>query len=151
MQSIITLILIRSVKDLMQDRADSTNKSPSFSLEMRRALRERDMNPRQLSLELKRENGDKGFAYDHVRKIYNGQTFPGRGILKSICDYLDLDFTDMWKKVKADEGVYKGLAEAMTSEDKFLLRIHRYWDYLSDLDKEEVLSQVRHRAELRMK
>lgn len=130
---------------------DNALKSPSFSIEMQRRMHELRMNPRQLSLILHKDNGDEGFAYDHVRKIYNGQVFPGRETLKAICDHLGLDINLMRKKINADKGIFIGLAEAMTSEDSTLLRIKQYWDYLSDIDKQEVLSQVQHRAEMRTK
>jgi hypothetical protein len=116
---------------------------------MQRALNEHGMNARQLAKELDRGDGTKGWAYDYIRKLSKGQIFPGVPATKAICDYFNLDFEELWKKIQIERGIDKGIV--LPDEDKLLLGVQRYWDYLNDVDKEEVLSQVKHRAEMRTK
>jgi hypothetical protein len=99
------------------------------------------MNPRQLSAEL-------GQAYDHVRKVYNGDVFPGPNTLRTLCDYLSLDYDEMDKLVKSDRAMDRGWETAVTNKDKTLLKIGRFWEHLTENDKEELLTLATMKANL---
>ncbi len=123
-------------------RAAEELKSPGLAFEMQARMRELEMNPRQLALAI-------GHAYDHVRKVYNGQVFPGPYMLRDICKYLKLDCEAMEQKVLADRGRDKGWEKAITGKDAALALLERYWGYLSEQDKNEMVAMVRLRADMR--
>jgi hypothetical protein len=107
-------------------------------------LHEMGMNPRRLSAEIQ-------LAYDHVRKIYNGDVFPGPHALKALCVYLNLDYDEMDKLVKSDRAMDRGWETAVTNKSKTLLKIERLWHQLNPNDEEEILTLVSMKANLNMK
>jgi hypothetical protein len=118
-------------------------KSPSLALEMQARMRELEMNPRQLAAQI-------GHAYDHVRKVYNGQVFPGPYMLRDICKYLKLDCEAMQQKVLADRGRDKGWEKAITGKDATLALFERYWVHLTEQDKDELVAMARLKAHMRL-
>jgi len=117
--------------------------SPQFALEMQRRMRELGLN----SMELARQIGK---AYDHVRKVYNGNVFPGPTLLKPVCERLDLDYGAMERLVLADKGVHKGYASAMTGRDPWINQIEHYVPFLTQQDRLEVLALVKLKASFQM-
>jgi hypothetical protein len=115
-------------------------KAPKLALRLQQKLRETDSNPRRLSQKL-------GMAYDHVRKIYNGDVFPGPNALRNICDQLGLDYEEMDRLVKADRAIDKGWVHATTGKDAVWSKVEAYWKLLSDSDKAEILTLVQMKSE----
>jgi hypothetical protein len=118
-----------------------TVKAPKLAMRLQARLRELGMNPRQLSAEIQQ-------AYDHVRKVYNGDVFPGPHTLKTLCDYLDLDYEEMDKLVKQDRAMDRGWESAVTNKSKTLLKVERLWQELTPYDEEEILTLVTMKANL---
>jgi hypothetical protein len=119
-------------------------KSIKFSIVAQQRLREMTTNPRRLSAKI-------GHAYDHVRKVCNGEVFPGPKLLGDICKALRLDPEEMNKLISQDRVVDKGwTADKLTNRDVIMHKIDRYWEYLSAPDKEEVFAIIRVKAERQM-
>jgi hypothetical protein len=100
----------------------------------------------ELGLSINDVASSAGHAYDHIRKVYNGDTFPGPYLLPSLCKTLKLDVNDMRKKVMADKALEKGWESAISGKDKRLLLLERYWASLKDSDKEELIAIARMKA-----
>jgi hypothetical protein len=62
--------------------------------------------------------------------------------LKTLCDYLELNYDEMDKLVKQDRAMDRGWETAVTNKDKTLLKIERLWEHLTPKDKEEILITV---------
>lgn len=115
-------------------------KSPKLALRIKQKLKETGSNPRRLSQEL-------GQAYDHVRKISNGDVFPGPHTLKAICQHLHLDYAEMDRLVKQDRMADKGWLQAATGKDPDWNRIESFWNLLSKDDRAELLALAKLKAE----
>jgi hypothetical protein len=115
--------------------------SPNLGLAIQARVKEMGTNPRRVSAEIE-------YAYDHVRKVYNGEVFPGKTLLKKICDYLKLNYDDMWAVMQIDKAAVKGMIPMeYTDEDSTLVKLRTYWKYLSKSDKQEVFDTVRIKAD----
>lgn len=119
--------------------------SESLGKAIQLRLHELGTNPRRLSAKI-----DK--AYDHVRKVCNGEVFPGPSMLKLICSTLDLDYDEMLALVNLDKAVSKGWAPIeVTDEDPLLIKVRRSWEYLTHAEKLEILDTVKFKAERAIK
>lgn len=115
-------------------------KSENLGLAIQAKVKELGSNPRRVSTEI-------GYAYDHVRKIYNGEVFPGKKLLRKICNHLDLDYDEMWALMQLDKAADKGMIPMeYTDEDNALVKLRRHWKYLTDSDKQEILDVVKIKA-----
>jgi hypothetical protein len=115
-----------------------TIKSPQFGEALERALQKLKVNPRQFAGMM-----DPPAAYDHIRKIYNGEVFPGPEIHARICKFANLDVTKTWKMVLEDKGKLKGTLPKNLDINKELLAIEPMWVAISAEDKAEVLDLLR--------
>lgn len=120
-------------------RPEDYLKSASLGLVLQKKLKELNTNPRRFSAQI-------GYAYDHVRKIYNGSEFPGKTLLKKICDALELNYEEMLALVEADKGFVKGWNELVLDEDPKITEIKRHWAHLTDNDKQDIMELVKIKA-----
>lgn len=105
--------------------------SPQFASVLQRKLQQLDMNPHVLA-------GSMGMAYDHIRKIYNGQHFPGPASLRAICKKLGLNLEEMQKLIAQDRMKQKGITSAATGRDRSFIMLEPLWDHLTPGDREEI-------------
>lgn len=125
-------ILITSEREL---------KSPAVAEEVQVAMRARGINPRQFAAQI-------GKAYDHVRKVYNGEVFPGPNLLNLICKHLDLDPIKMKKLIEIDKAYNKGVVADITGEDDpFIMNVRRYQRNLTNEDQDEILEIIKLRSQ----
>lgn len=120
-------------------------KGEEFSQILRHRVRELGISsPRKLS-------GLMNTQYDPLRKVYNGERFPGPKLLKVICNYLDLDLEEMRALVNMDKALDKGWAPAelveAIGEDKTLLKFSTYWASLPEDDKQELMDLAKGKAD----
>jgi predicted transcriptional regulator len=110
---------------------------------LQQKLKELGSNPRKLSAEI-------GYAYDHVRKVCKGQVYPGERLIKTICEYLEMDADEMLTLVQADKALEKGWVEILTEEDPLITKIKRSWDYLTATEKKDIVKNVIAKADLKI-
>lgn len=111
-------------------------KSAGVGIVIRKRLLAMEVNPRKLSFEL-------GYAYDHIRKIYNGEDFPSKGLLKKICVFADLNYEEALLLLEIDKALNKGWVELLGEDDAALADLRRYWAHLKDHDKQELIDLAR--------
>jgi len=114
-------------------------KSASLGLVLQQKVKEMGSNPRRLSAEI-------DYAYDHVRKVYNGSEFPGNTLLKKLCTYLKLDYEEMLSLVEADRAFDKGWLDLVLEEDPAVTDLKRFWPHLTTNDRAEILDLVKTKA-----
>lgn len=98
-------------------------KAPSLSLALQARMRELELQPRDLASEI-------DHAYDHVRKVLNGDVFPGLDFLKDICAGLNLDFREMHQLLEQDRALDKGIEYAFTGMNPVLSQIDRFMKHM---------------------
>jgi hypothetical protein len=138
--------LVKEKEDVMQvlSKNEKIKKSEGFALEMQKRCRELDLTPKDVA-------GAIGRAYDVVRKVYKGETFPGPNLFKQICEYLKMDEEEMRMIVDGDRAIDKGWVELLTGDDPIISRIKTYWNDLSKVDQQEILDMVRIKAEKKLR
>lgn len=119
--------------------ANEPLKSAGLGIILQKRLSEMKTNPRQLSFEL-------GYAYDHIRKVYNGEEFPGKTLLKKICTFTNLDYEEMLILVEIDKALDKGWVKLLGEDDSALMDLKRYWSHLKEYDKQEIIDLARLKA-----
>lgn len=120
-------------------KLEKSLKSAGVGLVVQKRLTEMNVNPRQLSFEV-------GGAYDHVRKVYNGEEFPGKALLKKICDFTGLDYKEMLALKEIDKALDKGWVDLVSKNDSAIVDLNRYWPHLKDDDKQEIINLARVKA-----
>jgi hypothetical protein len=114
-------------------------KSHRFGLVMQNKLEELGTNPRRFSSRL-------GHAYDTIRKVYNGEVFPGPRLLADICKELNLDYDEMKELVETDRLIDKGWAEKLLNEDQMITELKVYWEQLGKHDRQDLLDLAKAKA-----
>lgn len=117
-------------------------KSPTFAKMFRDRLKELGIgNPRQFAQEIE-------VPYDPIRKIYNGEDFPGPGRIEFLCECLGLDLTEAKTAVNKDKARVKGwVPEKLANHDVVLVKVSDLWNNLNEGDKQEILALVRTKAD----
>lgn len=123
-------------------RTQKEVKSKSLALTLQKCCAQLGLNPRQLSAQM-------GYAYDPIRKIYNGTEFAGLSTLKDLCAFFSLNFEETKREMKHDQALYKGMLDDFFTreDDQYLAEMRPYWKYLKESDKEFVLQHVKFIAE----
>jgi predicted transcriptional regulator len=88
-----------------------------------------------------------GCAYDHIRKVYNGQDYPGPNLLRNLCDYLKLDYEEMLALVNYDKAIEKGWVDLMLDEDPQMKKLKQFWKHLTPSDQDEIIDLVKLKAQ----
>ena len=111
-----------------------------------RALAER-MN--ELELTIKDVAARSGLTYEHVRKLVKGEAYPSRLALRELCQVLKLDHGKMNELAVADrlEKKYGGIPHALAGRHPELSLLERWWDLLTEEQKESFRIQIRSVAE----
>ncbi len=111
-----------------------------------RALAER-MN--ELDLSIKDVASRSGLTYEHVRKLVKGEAYPSRLTLRELCQVLRLESGEMNELAVADrlEKKYGGIPHAFAGRHPELSLLERWWDLLTDEQKESFRVQIRSVAE----
>jgi len=116
-------------------------KSPQFAAEMAKAMNAEGINVKRLSAKI-------GVAYDPLRKVYNGDTFPGPNYIRAVSKYFKLDEKAMKDLVELDKMDDKGLIEKWFNEDPKIVDMKRYFKHLSEEEKDQILAMVKSLAAL---
>lgn len=112
-----------------------------FPQEIRRRVKELGINPRRLSAMV-------DSAYDYVRKVYNGENFPGDNLIISLCEALDLDLDTMRNLDRIDRGLAEGMIPLeYTDIDPAHAHIAKFWAHLTTTDKQDLIEMARLKAE----
>jgi hypothetical protein len=114
-------------------------RSSRFGLVMQKRLADLKLNPRRFSTYM-------DHAYDTIRKVYNGETFPGPNLLRDICKELKLDYDEMKELVELDRLIDKGWAETLLNEDPMITKFKVFWERLDAGDKQDLLDLAQARA-----
>lgn len=111
-----------------------------------RALADR-MN--ELELTIKDVALRSGLTYEHVRKLVKGEAYPSRLALRELCQVLKLDHGPMNELAVADrlEKKYGGIPHALAGRHPELSLLERWWDLLTEQQKESFRIQIRSVAE----
>ena len=109
------------------------------------------MNERQQTI--KDVAAQSGLTYEHVRKLVKGEAYPSRLALRELCRVLALDETEMEKLAIADrlEKKYGGIPSELAGRHPELSLLARWWDMLTDEQKESFRIQIRSVAESNQK
>lgn len=111
-----------------------------------RALADR-MN--ELELTIKDVASRSGLTYEHVRKLVKGEAYPSRLALRELCQVLKLEHGEMNELAVADrlEKKYGGIPHALAGRHPELSLLERWWDLLTEDQKESFRIQIRSVAE----
>ena len=103
----------------------------------------------ELELSIKDVAARSGLTYEHVRKLVKGEAYPSHLALRELCDVLALDQPPMEQLAIADrlEKKYGGIPHALAGRHPELSLLARWWDLLTEEQKDSFRIQIRSVAE----
>lgn len=103
----------------------------------------------ELELTIKDVAARSGLTYEHVRKLVKGEAYPSRLALRELCQVLKLESGEMNELAVADrlEKKYGGIPHALAGRHPELSLLERWWDLLTEEQKESFRIQIRSVAE----
>ena len=103
----------------------------------------------ELELTIKDVASRSGLTYEHVRKLVKGEAYPSRLALRELCQVLKLEHGEMNELAVADrlEKKYGGIPHALAGRHPELSLLERWWDLLTEDQKESFRIQIRSVAE----
>jgi transcriptional regulator with XRE-family HTH domain len=103
----------------------------------------------ELELSIKDVAARSGLTYEHIRKLVKGEAYPSRLALQELCDVLALDQPAMDQLAIADrlEHKYGGIPHALAGRHPELSLLARWWDLLTEEQKDSFRIQIRSVAE----
>src|SRR5512140_3534973 len=90
-----------------------------------------------------------GHTYEHVRKLVKGDAYPSRLALFELCRALQLNPAQMEEFAVADrlEKKYGGIPHALAGRHPELSLLARWWDMLTEQQKQSFTIQIKSVAE----
>ena len=103
----------------------------------------------ELELSIKDVAARSGLTYEHIRKLVKGEAYPSRLALQELCEVLALDQPAMDQLAIADrlEHKYGGIPHAHAGRHPELSLLARWWDLLTEEQKDSFRIQIRSVAE----
>ena len=103
----------------------------------------------ELEFTIKDVAARSGLTYEHVRKLVKGEAYPSRLALRELCQVLKLDHGEMNELAVADrlEKKYGGIPHALAGRHPELSLLERWWDLLTEEQKQSFRIQIRSVAE----
>ncbi len=90
-----------------------------------------------------------GLTYEHIRKLVKGDAYPSPLALREVCRVLALESAEMEALAVADrlEKKYGGIPHVLAGHHPELSLLARWWDLLTDEQKNSFRIQIRSVAE----
>jgi hypothetical protein len=132
---------------VIRKNANLEGQKPAHALGLVIETRTREMglNPRQLSMMIPSADNTEGhMAYDTIRKIHNGETFPSDPTLVKICGVLGLDIEELREvSRKARLEAKGGIAIEESLVDPIILSLNKTFRHLTQEQKEFIQFEAR--------
>ena len=103
----------------------------------------------ELELSIKDVASRSGLTYEHIRKLVKGDAYPSHLALRELCEVLALEQAQMEPLAIADrlEKKYGGIPHALAGRHPELSLLARWWDLLTEEQKDSFRIQIRSVAE----
>lgn len=86
----------------MKERSSTrTQKPTSYAARLRKAMSQKGLTIRDLERELGKK--DRGFSYEHIRRVLGGLPFMSQSFNEQVCEALDLNADAMWEVAQVEK------------------------------------------------